>query len=149
MRVARVAVYVVAPAAQARGIHVRPVCCLAPVGQPNAQTPEPTQPRTARKRWSPEYPSASVPRRTIRAFSPAIAAGTWATLISRSTRRKNGSSAWGVHPCRPCSVRHRASTWSGVRKHVAMFTRVVPPTARPSGSTMGGVPSVTVCPASR
>ena len=52
-------------------------------------------------------------------------------------------------PSRPSSRRQRSSTAPGVRKQVPEFTSVVPPTARPSGSTIGGLPTVVSCPASR
>ena len=38
------------PPPRARGTYVMPVCCLAEVGQPNAHTPEPTQPLALRRR---------------------------------------------------------------------------------------------------
>ena len=37
-------------AVRARGTYVMPVCCFAEVGQPNAQTPEPTHPLALRWR---------------------------------------------------------------------------------------------------
>ena len=41
-------------------------------------------------------------------------------------------------------VRQRSSTRGGVRKHVPELTSVVPPMPRPSGSAIGGLPSVSV-----
>ena len=46
-------------------------------------------------------------------------------------------------------MRQRSSTASGVRKQVPELTSVVPPTARPSGSRIGGRPSVACWAASR
>ena len=46
-------------------------------------------------------------------------------------------------------MRHRASTAAGVRKHVPELISVVPPTALPSGSRIGGRPTVATWPASR
>ena len=47
---------------RACGRYDTPTCCFAFAGQPNAHTPEPTQPRTLRRTKSPDQPSASAPR---------------------------------------------------------------------------------------
>jgi len=49
----------------------------------------------------------------------------------------------------PYSRRQRSSTASGVRKQVPELMSVVPPTALPVGTMMGGVPIVATWPASR
>ena len=138
-------VYVVAPAACAFGMYVTPTCCFALVGHPNAQTPLPAQPRTLRSTKPPDHPSASAPRRATCALGPASSGGTRTTLSSRSTRSKCGARSRSS----PNSSRQRASTRSGVRKHVPEFTSVVPPTAFPSGSRIGGRPIVACWAASR
>ena len=138
-----------APAASARGTYVMPTCCLADVGQPNAHTPEPTQPLALRRRKPCDQPSASAPRRATAAFLPASSGVTSAIESAASTRAKQGSSASSVSPSKPNSRCQRSSTAGGVRKHVPELTRVVPPRPRPSGSRIGGVPSVVVWPPSR
>ena len=138
-----------APASHARGTNVTPVCCFAPAGQPNAHTPEPTQPRALRRRKPPENPSASTPRRTIAAFSPANSAGTSATPIVSSTSSKTGVSSSSVNSVSPSCVRHRCRTCAGVRKQVPLLMSVVPPTPLPVGSMIGGSPIVALWPPSR
>ena len=60
-----------------------------------------------------------------------------------------GRAAWPRRaPARTRAPSARARS-GGVRKHVPEFTSVVPPTPRPSGSRIGGEPSVVVCPPSR
>jgi hypothetical protein len=96
-----------------------------------------------------DQPSESAPRLTTSALRPARWGGTWLTLMMRSTRRKYGSSSSGVSSSRPKRSRHISSTDAGVRKQVPELIVVVPPTPRPSGRTIGGLPTVAVMPASR
>ena len=111
---------------------------LAPVGQPNAQTPDPMQPRALRCRYPELMPRRSAPSLTSVALRPASSGGTSRTPIASSTSvnssARSSSSPW--------SARQRSRTRCGVRKQVPEFTSVVPPTPRPSGSTIGGSPTV-------
>ena len=76
--------------------------------------------------------------------------GTSATPSVRSTRVEHGRQRGGRERRRGRTPRcQRASTRSGVRKQVPELTSVVPPSPRPSGSTIGGRPSVAIWPPSR
>ncbi len=120
-----------------------PVCCLADGGQPNAHTPEPMHPFALRRRYPCDHPSRSAPRRATAAFSPTSSGATSATESRCSTRSKQGRRE-SSSSSSPNSVRQRSSTRDGVRKQVPELINVVPPRPLPSGSPIGGLPTVAV-----
>ena len=121
------------------------MCCLAPVGQPKAQTPR----ALAAARVAVQEAAGPAERLGAALGDERVAAGDVlrdagdadllldlrVVAVARGRGRARAPSGRG-----PCS---------GARKQVPELTSVVPPTVRPSGSTIGGLPSVAVWPASR
>ena len=140
---------ILAPASQACGSAFRWTPPLALLGQPIAHWQAPRQPGALRRSGAPAQPRAAAPCRANLPLRPSTSSGAGATPIVSSTSASRASSDSGSASARPSRSNHDVATGRGGRKQVPELITVVPPTARPIGSAIGGLPRAIVVPPSR
>ena len=129
-----------APASQAWGRALRWTPPLALLGQPIAHWQAPRQPGALRRSGALCQSRAAAPSSASSPFRPSTSIGAGATPIVASTSATRGPSSSGLaSAARAARARSLPPRWAG-RKQVPELITVVPPTARPSGSAIGGLP---------
>src|SRR6185295_7596675 len=122
---------------------------LALLGQPIAHWQAPRQPVALRRSGALGQSSAAAPSSASSPLRPSTSIDAWATPIVASASATRGPSSSGLARARPCRSCQAVATAGGGAKQVPELITVVPPTARPSGSAIGGLPRAIVVPASR
>ena len=148
-RSTRVSAWTMAPALRAMSTRLRSTLALPPEGQPKLHSPHPMHVGALRCRKSENSPSLRAPRTISLLFSPAIASSVFTIPRICSSSSKIGARCSGLNRSSPPRVGiHPRSTSSGVRKQIAEFTRLPPPTPRPAAIGIIPEPRATIMPSS-
>ena len=120
---------------------------LASIWQPSGQVLHWTQRPALRLIGPPLAPSAAAPSAQSWPFRPSVSRSSGVTASVSSAAAYSGSRS-PAHSM-PSASRHSSITSAGARKQVPELITVVPPTVRPTGMGMAGLPIAIVIPPSR